>query len=62
VVGALLWKGGTEQGAWGSFLVGIGFVALSTSKVIDVPYHYVVGLVPALVVYVGVSLVTKKRT
>ena len=58
VVGALLWKRGTEQGAWASFIVGIGFVALSTLKVIDIPYHYVVGLVPALIIYVVVSLLT----
>ena len=60
VVGGLLWKRGTEKGAWASFVVGIGFVALSTLKVIDIPYHYVVGLVPALVVYVSVSLLTAK--
>jgi len=60
VVGALLWKKGTEQGAWASFVVGVGFVLLSTLKVIDVPYHYVIGLVPALVVYVSVSLLTGK--
>jgi SSS family solute:Na+ symporter len=58
VVGALLWKKGTELGAWAAFVVGVGFVSLSTLKVIDVPYHYVVGLVPALVVYVCVSLLT----
>lgn len=62
VVGALLWKRGTEQGAWASFIVGIGFVALSTLKVIDMPYHYVVGLIPALIVYVVVSLLTEKTT
>jgi solute:Na+ symporter, SSS family len=61
VVGALLWKRGTEQGAWGSFLVGIGFVTLSTLKVIDIPYDYVVGLIPALFVYVSVSLLTGKK-
>jgi len=60
VVGALVWKKGTEQGAWASLIVGVGFVALSTLKVIDIPYHYVVGLVPALVVYVSVSLLTRK--
>jgi len=26
--------------------------------VIDIPYHYVVGLVPALIIYVVVSLLT----
>ena len=60
VVGGLLWKKGTEKGAWASFIVGIGFVALSSVGVIDVPYHYVVGLLPALVVYVAVSLLTAK--
>ena len=60
VVGALLWKKGTELGAWAAFVVGVGFVSLSTMKVIDIPYHYVVGLAPALVAYVGVSLITGK--
>ncbi len=62
VVGGLVWKKGTEQGAWASLVVGVGFVALSTLKVIDIPYHYVVGLVPALVVYVSVSLLTGKAS
>jgi SSS family solute:Na+ symporter len=61
VVGGLLWKRGTELGAWASFIVGLGFVSLTTLKVIDVPYHYVVGLIPALVVYVVVSLLTGKN-
>jgi SSS family solute:Na+ symporter len=60
VVGALLWKNGTELGAWAAFVVGVSFVTLSTLKVIDVPYHYIVGLAPALVAYVGVSLVTRR--
>jgi hypothetical protein len=30
--------------------------------VIDVPYHYVVGLIPALFVYVGVSLPTENKS
>lgn len=61
VVGGLLWKRATELGAWASFVVGLGFVSLSTLKVIDVPYHYVVGLIPALIAYVLVSLLTGER-
>jgi len=61
VVGALFWKGGTEQGAWASFVVGIGFIVLSSLDIIDLPYHYVIGLVPAVFVYVAVSLMTKKH-
>jgi len=61
VVGALFWKGGTEQGAWASFVVGIGFIALSSLDIIDVPYHYVIGLIPALIVYVAVSVFTQEH-
>jgi SSS family solute:Na+ symporter len=59
VVGALFWKGGTELGAWASFVVGIGFIALSYLDIIDLPYHYIVGLIPAFIVYVVVSVVTR---
>jgi len=61
VVGGLLWKRGTEAGAWGSFIVGVGFVILGAMKVIDIPYDYVVGLVPAFIVYVVVSLLTGRQ-
>jgi SSS family solute:Na+ symporter len=62
VVGALFWKGGTEQGAWASFVVGIGFIALSALDVINLPYHYIVGLIPAFIVYVAVSVMTRNRS
>ena len=61
LVGALFWKGGTEQGAWASFVVGIGYITLSSLGVIDLPYHYIVGLIPALTVYVAVSFMTRKQ-
>jgi len=61
LVGALFWKGGTEQGAWASFVVGIGYITLSSVGVIDLPYHYIVGLIPALIAYVAVSLATRQN-
>jgi SSS family solute:Na+ symporter len=61
VLGALYWKGGTELGAWASFVVGIGYIVLSAVGIIDLPYHYVVGLIPALMVYVAVSFMTRKQ-
>ena len=38
----------------------MGFGLLSALNVIDIPHHDVVGLVPGLVVYVSVSLLTGK--
>jgi SSS family solute:Na+ symporter len=61
VVGALFWKGGTEQGAWASFVVGIGYIVLSALGIINLPYHYIVGVSPAFIVYVAVSLATRKH-
>jgi SSS family solute:Na+ symporter len=61
LVGALFWKGGTELGAWASFVVGIGYITLSSLDIIDSPYHYIVGLIPALIVYVAVSVMTRNR-
>ena len=58
LVGGLLWGEGTEKGAWAAFIVGTTFVLLNVLKVIDVPYFYIVGLIPALVAYVAVSLLT----
>jgi len=60
VVGGLLWPRATEKGAWASFAVGIAFVILGAAKIIDVPYYYIVGLIPALIAYVIVSLLTKQ--
>lgn len=62
VVGALFWKGGTEQGAWASFVVGIGYIVLSALGIINLPYHYIVGVIPAFIVYVAVSLMTGNRS
>jgi Na+/proline symporter len=58
LVGGLLWGKGTEKGAWAAFVMGTGFVLLNVLNVIDVPYFYIVGLLPALVAYVAVSLLT----
>jgi SSS family solute:Na+ symporter len=58
VMGGFLWKKGTEKGAWASFLVGTTFVLLNVLNVIEVPYYYIVGLLPALLAYVVVSLLT----
>jgi solute:Na+ symporter, SSS family len=59
VVGGLLWPRATEKGAWASFITGLVFVILAITKVINVPYFYIVGLIPALIAFVLVSLVTK---
>ena len=59
VVGGLIWPRATEKGAWASFATGLVFVVLAIAKVINVPYFYIVGLIPALIAFVGVSLVTK---
>jgi len=59
VVGGLVWPRATEKGAWASFIIGIAFVILGAAKIINVPYYYIVGLIPALFAYVFISLVTK---
>ncbi len=59
VVGGLVWQRATEKGAWASFVTGLVFVILAITKVINVPYFYIVGLIPALIAFVLVSLVTK---
>ena len=59
VVGGLFWERATEKGAWASFVTGLVFVILAITKVINVPYFYIVGLIPALTAFVLVSLVTK---
>jgi SSS family solute:Na+ symporter len=60
VVGGLLWSRATEPGAWAAFMTGIAFVSLGAAEIIDVPYYYIVGLVPALLAYVVVSLMTRE--
>ena len=50
----------TEPGAWAAFITGIAFVVLGAAEIIDVPYYYIVGLIPALVAYVAVSLMTRE--
>lgn len=62
VVGGLLWKRGTELGAWAAFLAGFIFVILSVLKIINVPYFYIIGLIPAFLAYIIISLITKPAT
>ncbi len=59
VVGGLIWPRATEKGAWASFLTGFIFVVLSILKIINVPYFYIVGLAPAFIAFIIVSLLTK---
>ncbi len=59
VVGGLIWPRATEKGAWASFLTGFIFVILSILKIIEVPYFYIIGLIPALIAFILVSFITK---
>jgi SSS family solute:Na+ symporter len=60
VLGGLLWSRATELGAWAAFMTGIAFVSLGAAEIIDLPYYYIVGLVPALLAYIVVSLMTRE--
>ena len=63
VVGGIFWKKATTAGAISSFVVGVTLCLLgNTLKVINIPYPSVTPLLPALVVFIVVSLLTQPKT
>lgn len=64
ILGAVFWKKSTKEGAVASFIVGFGMTLLHNLHVITIPYASITPLVPSLIVFVIVSLLTqpKKQT
>ena len=63
VVGGIFWKKATTAGAISSFIVGVTLCLLgNTLKVINIPYPSVTPLLPALIVFIVVSLLTQPKT
>lgn len=62
IVGGIFWKKATPAGAISSFVVGVTLCLLgNTLKVINIPYPSVTPLIPALVVFIVVSLLTQPK-
>ncbi|MDO4493969.1 MAG: sodium:solute symporter family protein [Clostridia bacterium] len=59
LIGGLVWKRGTTKGAAASAFVGMVFAFLCLFKVISVPFASIFPVLPAIVTYIVVSLVTK---
>lgn len=60
VVGGVLWKKGTKQGAIASAFCGMSMILLSKLGV-NIPYLSLTSLIPAIIAYVVVSLLTQKK-
>lgn len=62
LLGGIIWKRGTTQGAAASAILGTIVAILCVVGVIQVPFASVFPLLPALITYVIVSLCTKPTT
>lgn len=60
VLGGIFWKKGTKEGAIASALCGMAMIILSKCGV-EIPYIAFTSLVPALIAYIVVSLVTQPK-
>lgn len=60
VVGGVLWKKGTKQGAIASAFCGMAMILLSKLGV-NIPYLSLTSLIPAIIAYVVVSLLTQQK-
>ena len=61
VVGGVLWKKGTKEGAIASAFCGMAMILL-TKVGVNIPYIGFTSLIPAIIAYVAVSLATQKKT
>lgn len=59
-LGGILWKGATAKGAVASSIFGVFFCVLDMIGIISPTYESLFPLVPALIAFVAISLVTKK--
>lgn len=60
ILGCVFWNKGTKQGAVSSFLIGVGCVIINKMGV-ELPYASVFPILPSLVAYITVSLVTRSK-
>ena len=61
VVGGVLWKKGTKEGAIASAFCGMAMILL-TKFGVNIPYIGFTSLIPAILAYVVVSFATQKKT
>ncbi len=60
VLGGIFWKKGTKEGAIASALCGMAMIILNKCGV-DIPYISFTSLIPALIAYIVVSLLTQPK-
>lgn len=60
-VGGLVWARGTAKGAIASSVCGVAAALLGSFGVINIPYASIFPLIPAIIAYVVVSLMTKNN-
>ena len=60
IVGGIFWKKATKEGAIASFIIGVGLTAIDSAGIVEIPYASVLPLVPALIAFIVVSLLTQK--
>ena len=61
VLGGIWWKKGTKEGAIASALCGMVVILVNMSGLVAVPYISFTPLIPSVIAYVVVSLVTQKK-
>ena len=61
IVGGIFWKKATKEGAIASFIIGVGLTAIDSAGIVEIPYASVLPLVPALIAFIVVSLLTQKN-
>jgi SSS family solute:Na+ symporter len=61
VLGGFFWKGATSLGAICAMITGIAVLFLGRYEIISIPYPALVAGIPALVVFVIVSVLTSKK-
>lgn len=61
IVGGIFWKRATREGAVASFIVGVGLTLASNFGFITIPYASVTPLLPSLLAFILVSLLTRPQ-
>jgi len=62
LVGGIVWKDGTYKGALYSAAAGIAVTIMDTFGLISLPYASIFPILPSALVYLVVSLMTKKTS
>lgn len=61
VLGGIWWKKGTKEGAIASALCGMAVIIVNMTGLVAVPYISFTPLIPSVIAYVVVSLLTQKK-